>query len=320
MQQAHKEEFKDLLKRNTVYTIWTPVCTVLVAIVLFVVAILANHLPRVSEGISSLDYRYVLIAQEGYEENSFCRFIHLSTISKDKNFNTNVYMQTPESNYRSDAPMYVKTLKSDEIALSEKLAEKIKASIGDIVMLELSIIENPVPYKVVGIFEYVDDYYEFNKNTDFSVCLIGYNSSIYLGQKNEKISFLNYDEKEKYLSSGMSYTGYLDVNYERKSLSILCLLRDIVIGAAFCILTLSFMCFEKRSIEPEWNRYHLGAYSNKVVKAFHRCYGLFCIVIPSLVNCVLLCVCTRLSYIWCGIIFMGYFLIWVRYSKYEKAI
>ena len=142
-------------------------------------AMLCYFIVPLTRNVDCLEGQYsqVIVSNKLYPE--YCseyQFPELITVSSDSNkrINTNVYI--PSENVNN--PMLDCTLKSDEIAISEKVANKLNLSVGSRVYLDFSISEQPKEYSVVSIISYCWNYYDVLDNSDFSVVHIGYDENL----------------------------------------------------------------------------------------------------------------------------------------------
>lgn len=321
MQQGYMNEFKELLKRNRYLTVCIPISFVGVILLVLFVGFLTNHVTLINEGLGTLKYEYVVIGREPNSINSFYRFDYLCSLSSQKKTtNLNVYMQVPGSKYRDNSPMNSIDLGTQDVAISKKTAKKMKLNIGDSVQLMFPVLDAPIEYTVADIFEYVDDYYDFNRNEDFSAVLLGYDEKLTRGMRNSVVSFLDEEEKNEFIASEASYIDIFDIRYDLKNLGIKSIIHDYSIGLIVSLVGLAFMLFEKKNVELEWRKFFFDGYTNRLVKKYHRLYGISVVIAPLVISAIAMCLLVGNAYAWCAIWSICYYLIWVRYSAYEKAV
>lgn len=224
-------------------------------------------------------YNQVIVSNELYAE--YCseyQFPELITVSNASNqrINTNVYMPTNNTNNL----MLNCALKTDEIAISEKVANKLHLSVGSRVYLDFSISEQPKEFIVVSIIPYCWNYYDVLDNSDFSVVHIGYDENLVQRSSLKSVYYLSDAEYIDYVDKDYSYSDHYDVNGEIKSIRSRI---NILIGSCILvssIISLGFLVFLSHRTKSEAVKYHYNGYEASFVKKIHKTDYLFLYVIP----------------------------------------
>ena len=224
-------------------------------------------------------YCQVVVSNEFYPE--YCseyQFSDLITVSSvtNRRINTNAYMTQPVAN----SPILANDLKQDEIAISEKVAQKLGIGVGDKAYLELSIFEEPKEYTVVSLIPYCWNYYDVLDNSDFSVVHIGYDEKIVQSTIMKATYYLNETEYNDYLGKNYSYTNHYDVEGEVQTIRIRSVVLTVISIVISSLISGGFLLFLSHRTKREAVKYHYNGYKAAFVKKIHLIDYLLLYIIP----------------------------------------
>ncbi len=174
----------------------------------------------------------------------------------------NTYMELPEVVY-VDSPMETQTLHGAEAAISKKAAEKLNVVVGDTIKLHFGIYEESVEYTIVCLFEYVDDFYDFADDADFSAIKIAYNSFIENATTGRYVTFLSKVEMQRFSDNNYLYSGINDVGVEREALFKKIVIGNILTALIFAGFCLAYSAFVKPKIDVEARKFFINGYGYK---------------------------------------------------------
>jgi hypothetical protein len=158
------KEYKNHLKRNAY-----PLAIIggaFAILMIFIISLLSRGMflnERQYNTISSNDYKYVVESSNlNPVSNVYYKMEQLVTCESEaeRRFHVNTYMDLQGVTY-DNSPLTTKQLNNNEVAVSKKVAEKLKLSVGDKLNLHIGIYEDSVEYIIVEIIDYVDDFYNF---------------------------------------------------------------------------------------------------------------------------------------------------------------
>ena len=224
-------------------------------------------------------YSQIVVANELYPE--YCseyQFSDLITVSNGTNrrLNTNAYMIQPVAN----PPILEQDLKQDEIAISEKVAQKLGLNVGDKAYLELSVFEEPKEYTVVSLIPYCWNYYDVLDNSDFSVIHIGYDENLVQSTAMKVAYYLNGDEYSDYSGKNYSYSNHYDVENEIQTIRIRSTLLIAICVVVSALISGVYLLLLSRRTKREAVKYHYNGYKATFVKRIHIVDYLLLYIIP----------------------------------------
>lgn len=225
------------------------------------------------------EYSQIVIANELYPE--YCseyQFSDLITVSNgtNRNLNTNAYMIQPDDK----PPILEQDLKKDEIAISEKTAQKLGLDVGDKAYLELSVFEEPKEYTVVSLIPYCWNYYDVLDNSDFSVIHIGYDENLIQSTAIKIVYYLNDNEYSDYSAKNYSYSNHFDVGNELQAIRIRSIGLIVICIVVSALISGAYLLFLSRRTKQEAVKYHYNGYKAAFVKRIHFIDYLLLYTIP----------------------------------------
>lgn len=276
------------------------------------------------KNVDYLDGKYsqVVVSNEYYPE--YCseyQFSDLITVSNgaSHSINTNAYMTQPTSNVL----MLDYNLKQNEIAVSEKVAQKLGIGVGDKAYLELSIFEEPKEYTVVSLIPYCWNYYDVLDNSDFSVVHIGYDEKMVQSIVMKVTYYLNENEYNDYLGKNYSYANHYDVKEELQAIRTRSTLLIVICIVMSALLSGGFLLFLSCRIKREAVKYHYNGYKASFVKKIHLVDYLLLYIIPLClfgVCITIMSVAIHIVYTYIlAIAMIGFVMVAIMYLKETKA-
>ena len=230
---ALSKGYKNHLKRNA-YPL-TIIGGAFAILVIFLISLL-SHVMFINERqyntISSNDYKYVVESSKlNPVSNVYYKIEQLVTCESKSNrrIQVNTYMDLPNVTC-DNSPLLTRQLNNNEVAISKKVAEKLNLNVGDKLNLHISLYEDGVEYVIVEIIDYVDDFYNFEENRDFSVIKVAYSKAIEKGLKGGYVTFLTENGLQEFMSKNYSYSNITNVETECEILfkKILCQVDYVV--------------------------------------------------------------------------------------------
>ena len=219
----------------------------------------------------NLNYDYV-IESTTCEDDSFCyyKLDTLVTIESDtgNKIHTNFYMDTKNS-FDKKQLFSTGNLSENQIEISRKVAEKIGVNIGDKIYVHLSIFNDPQVYTVAIIGEYVDDFYDYSDDSDFSVAAIPYNPQIADNAKGRFVGFYTQEEYVHFYDSGLSYSQIYNVENEFRHDGTILLISKIVCAIVYALFAVVFSLIAHKRVFLEIRKYFVAGMGYKNVKAMH---------------------------------------------------
>lgn len=266
---ALRKEYKNHLKRNAY-----PLAIIggaFAILMVFIVGLLSRGMflnARQYNTISSNDYKYVVESSSlNPVLDVYYKMEQLVTCESkaERRIHVNAYMALQDVTY-DNSPLSTKQLSNNEIAVSKKVAEKLKLSVGDKLNLHIGIYEDSVEYVIVEIIDYVDDFYIFEENVDFSVIKIAYSEAIEKGVKGSYVTFLSESGLQEFQNKNFSYSEINNVGAECEILFKKILLMNIVSVSVFLIVCISYISIIKRILDKEIRKYFINGYGYKQTK------------------------------------------------------
>lgn len=296
-------EYKRHVKRNFIPLFITGLFFTLIIILTF--SLLTRGLvfdEMQYKTVSSKYYDYIVeSSNNNYYKNSYYKINSLVTCEnlEGEIIHSNAYMDL-ECLYDEKSPLFSDELEDREIIISKKIANKLEVDIGSFIYLHLFIYNTKVEYKIIDIIEYVDDYYDFEDDDDFSVFKIGYNPTIISGISGHYVSFLSNDEMKDYYDKNISHSNIYQINSELDVLLTNIILFNALLFVSYVSLCIAYVIFSKRKIDIELRKYFINGYGYKQTKnmAFLD-YSIWIIVpiISTIIVFGLLCSFSKFSFI-----------------------
>lgn len=321
-----KAEYRDFMKRNRTEIAIRAVVFLLLLLLYALLLLFAMSYVKLNTGVNGLDYEYVLISDEPARENTYVKYLNLSTVEvKGKRIHVNTYMQQKDMIYRQDAPMYSEHLAKDEIVISKKVAEQLNVEEGSSVWLELALAENASRYTVRDIIEYVTDYYNVEENNDFSVVLIGNDEGILQQYKSQYVSFLNGEEFETYKESSRGYEDLLYANAEKEEVRNQSIVAQVIMCAVHVLALGMYFIWVRIFFAHEIKRYRYDGFPLMSIQYFIGKYRRVVVLPIWLVSIGIVFFVGRGILAWniwlCGLCaeMILYSLLWIRSDMYGKT-
>ena len=177
-------------------------------------------------------------------------------------------------------------LGSAGLIISERVAEKLNVSEGDILFADLSVFEAPKQYKVIKTIPYLMDFYDISANKDFSVVVFG-DRELESSASGFYVHFLRESDVASYKSLN-SYRRVFDINQEMTQIEqYICIIEGAFI-TAWCLLAILFLVFVHQRILAETVKYYHGGYTIKDVSFINTLDHLLVMGIPLLIIAVYL--------------------------------
>ena len=272
MNRIYRKEYKKHLK-NTLFPnlLWgIAFCLIMLS---FSVAVLAVFVVPIDKNIRYVSSLCDHVIDSGMEYDNYSyeyRFIELMTIrnTRGEMLNVNTYM-TRRNNafFLGD---YSDLLGSDEIIVSEKVADKLNVNLGDHIFIEYPILSEPHQYEIVAVIPYCWNYYDILSNSDFSVVHVGFDDYLL---NNSSISidyFLNDLEYEQFIEDSNAYSRHYDLKNEVSVLKTRIVMIQVVYIVVSLVISLLFLCIILRNIERENRKYFRKGFNVAIVKSFYR--------------------------------------------------
>ncbi len=195
-----------------------------------------------------------------------------------KQLNTNNYIQLEPSSIPKDV------LGSREIAVSEKMAEKLGLSVGSEVVADYDIYDEPIKYRVRVILPYLSDLYETSKNRDFSFAIVGFDEELFNHTQGRFVYLLDEQTYNEYMSADNSYSEKYDIQKEVLSLRN----RQLALAIAFSvILIIAFLLvgiYAHRIITSEDVKYYRDGYGPAAVRKLNGCDHALFLGVPVIIE------------------------------------
>ena len=204
----------------------------------------------------SLDYSYAIESSDFNEEYlSYYKLSNLVSISRDDEvIHANFYVQT---NSQNNVRINGIKLKNGEIAISKKIADELNVSTGDTIEIMLPMYVDASTYTVSEITPYVDDYYDFEDDYDFSVAVVGYDETVITNANGVYVGFLSDDMLNAFMAQELSYNQMYyvlpELELERSNLIMLEMVFMLISMIIFAIYTIIINAM----LKSEWRKYFI---------------------------------------------------------------
>lgn len=236
-------------------------------------------LQRELDYIKESGYSYVVESSNDYEEYSHLKKLeNLITFTNEqgKRSNVNTYISVGQSSWDEW------NLQENEIAISQKMADKLDLSIGSKVSAYYPIYDQPMEYEVKAVLPYASDLYNILENQDFSYAVVGDDGVLINRAKGIWIYFLNSQEYEEYYERGNSYINRFDLSEETDDLFMQIIIRYAVMLILMISLVTAVAMLMHKEINREVLKYYYDGYGIRQVKGIDRrdhffFYGVPCV-------------------------------------------
>lgn len=201
-----------------------------------------------------MGYSHVVESTEyNAEYFSYYKLSNLVSIEKGNHVaNVNFYVQI---NSESDIRICNDNIAPGEIAISEKIASNLGANVGDSIQLMLPLYADASTYKVVKILSYVDDYYDFEDDYDFSVALIGYDAVIESHAKGVYVGFFTEEDVNTFLSQELPYNKMYYATSELEQSKNEIITSNIIVLAVLTAMFSLYSILISTNLKKEWRKY-----------------------------------------------------------------
>ena len=256
---------------------------IIIVLIIWDIVFLNVIMPRYKEQISLQHgaYERVVISSSDIEEfPSLKKLNNLVTFRNedDSRLNINTYIQ-------SDDPIIVGImLKSNEIAISGKMAERFGIRIGSRIIADFPIYDTQITYEVKAVLSYLSDLYDTQENQDFAFAIVGYDESLYNHSQGNVVYLLDDEQYGEYMKNDYSYSERYSIADEVTAIK-----RRIALYCAFVTLlillfVLALALYLHKGINTETDKYYRDGYNASSVKAINRNDHVFFIGIPFLIE------------------------------------
>jgi hypothetical protein len=135
------------------------------------------------------------------------------------------------------------------------ILNKLNININDTIQVLLPLHDEAAAYTVLDILPYLDDYYDFGDDYDFSVAIVGCDALLESHVKGDYIGFFTDSDVETFMTNELPYTKmyYAAVEFEQTE-------REIIISniIVFAVLTAMFTLYSiliSIGLKKEWRKY-----------------------------------------------------------------
>lgn len=184
---------------------------------------------------------------------------------RGKRLNINNYIQLEHSIIPNDV------LGAHEVAVSEKMAEKLDLSVGSKVVADYAIFDEPIEYRVRAILPYLSDLYETSENRDFSFVVVGFDEELFNHTQGRFVYFLNGQTYNEYMSADNAYSEKYDIKNEVLSLRNRQLTLAIMFSVILSITFLFISIYVHRIITSEVVKYYRDGFGPAAVRKLNGC-------------------------------------------------
>ena len=227
-------------------------------------------MPSIAEyhSLEEIGYNNVIVSSKQAESfPSLWKLDNLVTYKNNqgKRLNTNNYIQL-EHGFIPET-----LLGAREIAVSEKMAEKLDLSVGSEVLADYAIVDEPIEYSVRVILPYLSDLYETSENRDFSFAVVGFDEELFTHTRGHFVYFLDEQTYNEFMSSYNAYSEKYDIKKEVLLLQNRQLTLAITFSVILIIAFLFISIYVHRIITSEVVKYYRDGFSPAVVRRLNCC-------------------------------------------------
>ena len=274
------DEYRNHLKSMIPSLAWL-VCMLVMGFVVWniVLFVVVYPLQREINYITASDYSYVVESSNDYEKYPRLKKLdNIITFTNDNGKRTNVNTYIMVKTFGLDR----RELQENEIAVSQKLADKLALSIGSSISADYPIYENPIEYEVKVILPYASDLYNSLESRDFSYAVVGDDGVLLNQSRGIWTYFLNQQDYNEYYENDNSYINRYDLSEEKENLLLQIILRYSIMLVLMIVLLISAAWFMHKEINREVLKYYYDGYGIRQVKGLDRrdhffFYGLPCV-------------------------------------------
>lgn len=176
-----------------------------------------------------------------------------------KQMNAHVYVQTGTA-----FPIHNK-LQAGEVALSEKMAEKLGATEGDNISVEFTG-DMPAAYRVKEILPYMSDFYDVRDSEYFSVGILGEDTAWANYIHSQWVYFVNEQKCQAFLQGEIPFSKSRNVKLEIEWLKSLWVWGNVACGTLLFILVGVIIACGHLIICRETLKYYYEGFDTRVIK------------------------------------------------------
>lgn len=231
--------------------------------------------------MENMGYSHVVESSSAFDDyDQLVKLENIITFSNEqgKRMNDNVYIAFGADLFGD------LNLQEYEIAVSEKMAERLGLSIGSTVIADYPIYDQPIEYTVKSILPYASDLYNSMDNQDFSYALVGDDGVLKNQAKSKKVYFLDSQKFNNYLSDENSYIGKYDMAEEKEAMFLQVSIRYVVMILIMLVLVISIAILMHSEINKEVLKYYYDGYEISAVKSIDRNDNLIFGGVPLLIQ------------------------------------
>lgn len=275
------DEYKSHFKAMIPSLAWL-FCVLMMGFVLWDIAFseIVYPLQREKDYINQSRYSYVVESSNDYGNYSRLKKLdNIITFTNDqgKRLNVNTYIPV------ETAVLGEWNLQENEIAVSQKLADKLGLSVGSMISADYPVYDLPMEYEVKVILPYASDLYNSMDSQDFSYAVVGDDGVLLNQAKGIWTYFLNTQEYEEYYERNNSYINRFDLTEEKDNLSIKIMVRYVALVVIMLALVITVAVLMHKEINREVLKYYYDGYGIHHVKRIDRkdhffFYGIPCVV------------------------------------------
>ncbi|MBP3753379.1 MAG: hypothetical protein J6I66_00810 [Lachnospiraceae bacterium] len=275
------DEYKSHFKAMIPSLAWL-FCVLMMGFVLWDIAFseIVYPLQREKDYINQSRYSYVVESSNDYGNYSRLKKLdNIITFTNDqgKRLNVNTYIPV------ETAVLGEWNLQENEIAVSQKLADKLGLSVGSMISADYPVYDLPMEYEVKVILPYASDLYNSMDSQDFSYAVVGDDGVLLNQAKGIWTYFLNTQEYEEYYERNNSYINRFDLTEEKENLSIKIMVRYVALVVIMLALVITVAVLMHKEINREVLKYYYDGYGIHHVKRIDRkdhffFYGIPCVV------------------------------------------
>ena len=292
--------YKNVYKKHFQFCLKTlsAICALFVITSLIVILLLnqlfAPHYDIISATVQKLGYAGAVetLSQNDGIDPLF-KLDNLVTVKSvsGRKANVNLYATVSnEQNKRTETfyGLSKKALKENEIIISEKVSRALKVSVGDSILLEYTFRDVPTEYTIAEISEYMTDYYDFEKNSDFSIAVVGPENRLDEKTSGKYVSLINEDEYSTFISGERSYLSIYNIKDEVNHLFQMAHLKTIIIGVVYLCLAVALLVIIHKAISNEILKYYRFGYPVKKVLQIRNYDYVFFVGVPQAIVLIVL--------------------------------
>ena len=275
------EEYRSHFKAMIPSLAWL-FCALVMGFVLWDIAFsgIIYPLQREVDYINESKYSFVIESSNDYGDYSRLKKLdNIITFTNEqgKRLNANTYIPV------ETALLGEWNLQKNEIAVSQKLADKLSLSVGSMVSADYPVYDQPMEYEVKVILPYASDLYNMMDSQDFSYAVVGDDGVLLNQAKGTWTYFLNAQENEEYYEKNNSYINRFDLAEEKENLYIVIAVRYAALVVIMLTLVVTIAVLMHKEINREVLKYYYDGYEICHVKRIDRkdhffFYGIPCIV------------------------------------------